>query len=93
MLLAAGLAVGTLSLRLTGYFLGFRLPETGAWARAFSALPGCLIASLVTVILMTASTAEWGAAAVALGTALLMRSVPLSMLIGVGAVWFFRTLF
>ena len=88
--LIAGLAAGTLAIRLGGYLLGARLPSTGAWARAFAALPGCLISALLAVILVQGNPAEWLAAAVALAVALLTRSLPLTMVTGIAAVWLAR---
>ncbi|MFL5285920.1 MAG: AzlD family protein [Rhodopila sp.] len=86
----AGLAAGTFAIRLGGYLLGARLPSTGAWARAFAALPGCLISALVAVILVQGTPAEWVAAAVALEVALFTRSLPLTMVTGIAAVWLAR---
>ncbi|MEM1376017.1 MAG: AzlD domain-containing protein [Pseudomonadota bacterium] len=91
-ILAIGLVLGTLSLRLIGYFVGAKLPATGFWARAFVALPGCLIVSLLTVFLMDASLVEWSAASFALCAAVFTRSVPVAMLVGIGAVWVFRNI-
>lgn len=88
--LIAGLAAGTFSIRLGGYLLGARLPSTGAWARAFAALPGCLISALLAVILVQGHPAEWLAACVALVVALLTRSLPLTMVTGIAAVWLTR---
>ena len=89
-LLIIGLAVGTYSIRLGGFLLGARLPVTGAWKRAFEALPGCLIAALIAVILVQGEVAEWIAACIALATALLTRSLPLTMVVGIAAVWTLR---
>lgn len=89
-ILIIGLAVGTFSIRLAGFVLGANLPTTGTWARAFSALPSCLIASLVSVILIGASMSEWGAAAFAAICAIVTRSVPISMVCGIFGVWLFR---
>jgi uncharacterized membrane protein len=85
-----GLMVGTFSIRLGGYFLGAQLPSTGAWARAFSALPGCLIAALLAVILVQGNLAEWIAAAIAFAAAALTRNLPFTMLAGILAVWVLR---
>lgn len=91
-ILIAGLAVGTYAIRFAGYVLGSSLPTSGAWGRAFAALPGCLIASLVAVILVDAGRAEWAAAGVAVLAALVTRNVPLTMLAGIVAVGLFRGL-
>ncbi len=86
----AGLAVATFSIRLSGYLVGARLPTDGGWARAFNALPGCLIAALLTVILIQGEWQEWGAAGIALSIAVVTRSLPATMIVGVLAVWILR---
>ncbi|TNE34349.1 MAG: AzlD domain-containing protein [Alphaproteobacteria bacterium] len=83
----AGLAAGTFAIRIGGYLLGARLPKTGGWARAFTALPGCLISALLAVILVQGSTAEWIAGAIALIAALLTRNLPVTMIAGIATVW------
>ncbi|GHG80542.1 AzlD domain-containing protein [Pseudodonghicola xiamenensis] len=92
LLVTAGLALGTFAIRLGGYLLGGALPATGPWARGLNALPGCLIAALLAVLLVQAGPAEWGAAALCAVVAVLTRSLPLTMLVGIGAVWLARTL-
>ncbi len=87
-----GLALGTFAIRLGGYLLGARMPATGPWERVLRALPGCLIAALLATILVQAGPAEWGAAAVSLAVALLSRSLPLTMVAGVAAVYLLRGL-
>ncbi|SDG87284.1 AzlD family protein [Roseospirillum parvum] len=92
-LLIAGLAGGTFALRLGGYLIGARLPREGRWARAFTALPGCLLSALVATSLAQGGPPEWLAAGAALLVAMLTRNLPLTMLAGVGAVWLLRGLF
>jgi len=92
LLVTLGLSVGTFAIRLGGYLLGSALPATGPWARGLNALPGCLIAALLAVLLVQAGPAEWAAAALAAVIAMLTRSLPLTMLVGIGAVWLARTL-
>lgn len=88
-----GLALGTFAIRFGGYVLGTRLPVEGPWARALQALPGCLIAALLATMLVQVGPTEWGAAALALIAALITRSLPLTMLAGVGAVYLLRGIF
>lgn len=88
--LIAALAVATFSIRLAGFLLGARMPTTGRWATAFNALPGCLIASLLTVILLQGSTVEWIAALIALLVAIATRNLPLTMAVGIATVWLLR---
>ena len=84
--LIGGLAALTFAIRLTGYLVGARLPATGRWARAFDALPGCLIAALVTLLLSDAGLSEAIAAALALAVAVATRSLPVTMIAGIAAV-------
>lgn len=87
-----GLAVGTFAIRLGGYLLGSALPASGPWARGLNALPGCLIAALLAVLLVQAGPAEWTAAALCALVAMLTRSLPLTMLVGIAAVCLARAL-
>ena len=80
----------TFAIRLSGFWLGRRLPVTGAWAQAFAALPGCLILALVVIQLLQGGPAEWGAGLVALVVAMLTRNLPLTMVAGILAVLAFR---
>tara|TARA_R110002049_G_scaffold207491_1_gene378024 strand:- start:217 stop:510 length:294 start_codon:yes stop_codon:yes gene_type:complete len=82
----AGLALGTFGIRFAGVLLGHSLPAHGGWARALRALPGCLIVSLVAVLLLGGGPFEWLAGLAAATVALLTRSLPLTMLVGVGCV-------
>jgi len=85
------LAVATFSTRFLGVVLGQHIPKTGVWTRALNALPGCLIVSLVTVMLTGGGPNEWIGAAAALCVALITRSLPLTMIAGIGVVWALRT--
>ncbi|MGI9449295.1 MAG: AzlD family protein [Geminicoccaceae bacterium] len=93
LLITALLAVATFSTRFLGVVLGQHLPESGPWTRALNALPGCLILSLVTVMLVGGGPDEWIGAAVALGVAFVTRSLPLTMIAGIAVVWMLRTHF
>jgi len=87
-----GLATATLSIRVGGYLLGTRLPKSGAWAGLFSALPGTLIVALLTVLLMQGGQAEWFAACLSILVAILTNSLPVTMISGISAIWFLRTI-
>jgi uncharacterized membrane protein len=91
LLITALLAVATFSTRFLGVALGRRLPQSGPWTRALNALPGCLIVSLVTVMLTSGGPNEWIGAAVALGVAIATRSLPLTMIVGIAVVWALRS--
>ena len=93
LLLTALLAAATFSIRFLGVVVGQHLPERGPWTRALNALPGCLILSLVTVMLARGGPNEWIGAALALGVAVWTRSLPLTMLAGIAVVWALRAQF
>ena len=54
-----GLGLISFLIRISGFILASHLPKHGAWARGLEALPGCLIASLVTLMMIYGSTLEW----------------------------------
>ncbi len=89
-LVIVGLAIATFAIRMSGVVLGERLPTTGPWARGLQALPGCLIVSLVTVLLLSGGPAEWIAGAIALGVAIVTKNLPVTMVAGIGAVYLLR---
>lgn len=89
-LVTAGLAIATLAVRLSGIIVGRRLPQAGAWARGLNALPGCLIVSLVCLLLISGGPAEWIAGAMALAVAVITRNLPLTMAAGIAGVWLLR---
>lgn len=91
-LLITGLALGTFAIRFAGFLVGARLPRTGVWAQALTALPGSLIAALLATQLASGGPAEWGAGIIALGTAILTRSLPLTMIVGLVAIAGLRAL-
>lgn len=84
------LAAITLGTRVLGVAVGQRLPQTGPWAKGLNALPGCLIVSLVAVMLVGGAWDEWMGALVALLVAVLTRSLPLTMMTGIIVVWALR---
>ena len=85
-LVIVGLAAATISIRLFGVAVGSQLPQHGPVARALNALPGCLIVSLVAVMLLDRGPSEWLAGGIALAAAVMTRSLPLTMAVGIGAV-------
>ena len=89
-LVIVALAVATLSVRLLGVAVGQRLPQQGGWAAALNALPGCLIVSLVCVMLASGGPREWLAGTIALAVAIVTRSLPLTMVVGILAIWMLR---
>ena len=85
------LTVATLSVRLLGVAVGQKLPEHGVWARALNALPGCLIISLVSVMLLGGGPTEWLAGAIALVVAIYTRNLPITMVAGIAAIYLLRS--
>jgi uncharacterized membrane protein len=90
-LVIVGLMVATFAIRLSGILLGQRIPRDGGWASALNALPGCLLVSLVSVALLSGGPKEWIAAAIAIATAIVTKSLPLTMGVGIAAIWALRT--
>ena len=88
-----GLTAATYAIRLTGVLVGQRVPSHGPWARALTALPGCLIVSLVSLSIVSGGPREWAAGAAALATAIVTRSLPLTMGVGIFAMWLLRNHF
>lgn len=85
------LALGTFMIRAGGYFFASRIPSKGLIARMLQALPGCLISSLLTVLLLVADPIEWWAACAAMLTAFWTKNLLLTMFIGVMIVWVLRS--
>lgn len=86
------LALATFTIRLSGILLGQRLPDSGPWARALNALPGCLIISLVSALVLSGGINEFIAGALAVVVALVTRSLPLTMAVGILAIYGLRLL-
>ena len=89
-LVILGLAIATFTIRMSGVLLGEQLPTTGPWARGLQALPGCLIVSLVAVLLLSGGPAEWIAGTVALGVAIVTRNLPVTMVAGISVIYLLR---
>lgn len=85
-----GLAAATFGIRLGGYVLGRSLPQSGPVARALNALPGSLIAALLSYVLVTGGPQDWLAALAAAAVAVATRSLPLTIVAGVAAIWALR---
>ena len=77
-----GLGVVSFAIRLTGYLLVSQIPQDGMWARALQALPGCLIVSLVSLMMLNGTMLEWISAAMVLAIAAITRKPTLAMFAG-----------
>ena len=78
-----GLGLASFAIRLSGYFLALRLPQSGAWTRGLEALPGCLIAALAALMMLKGGTIELLAGGTVLLVAARTRNLPISMLVGI----------
>ena len=77
-----GLGGASFAIRLSGYLLASKIPQDGMWARALQALPGCLIVSLVSLMMLNGTMLEWTSAAMVLAIAAITRKPTLAMFAG-----------
>lgn len=77
-----GLGGASFAIRLSGYLLASQIPQDGMWARALQALPGCLIASLVSLMMLNGTMLEWISAVMVLAIAAITRKPTLDMFAG-----------
>jgi len=77
-----GLCGASFAIRLSGYLLASRIPQDGMWARALQALPGCLIASLVSLMMLNGTILEWISAVMVLALAAITRKPTFAMFAG-----------
>jgi uncharacterized membrane protein len=69
-------------LSLSGYLLASQIPQGGVWARALQALPACLIASLISFMMLNGTIFEWISAVMFLAIAEITRKHTLAMFAG-----------
>lgn len=77
-----GLGSASFGIRLSGYLLASKIPHDGVLARALQALPGCLIVSLVSLMMLNGTVFEWVSGAFVLLIAALTRRPTLAMFAG-----------
>ncbi len=77
-----GLCGASFAIRLSGYLLASQSPQDGMWARALQALPGCLIASLVSLMMLNGTILEWISAVMVLALAAITRKPTFAMFAG-----------
>ena len=77
-----GLCGASFAIRLSGYLLASHIPQDVMWARALQALPGCLIASLVSLMMLNGTTLEWISAVMVVALAAITRKPTLAMFAG-----------
>ena len=77
-----GLCGASFAIRLSGYLLASQIPQDGMWARALQALPGCLVASLVSLMMLNGTILEWISAVMVLALAAITRKPTFAMFAG-----------
>ena len=77
-----GLCGASFAIRLSGYLLASQIPQDGMWARALQALPGCLIASLESLMMLNGTILEWISAVMVLALAAITRKPTFAMFAG-----------
>ena len=77
-----GLCGASFAIRLSEYLLASQIPQDGMWARALQALPGCLIASLVSLMMLNGTILEWISAVMVLALAAITRKPTFAMFAG-----------
>ncbi len=77
-------------MRSSGYWLAGRV-KMNPWVRAWLGyVPGCLMVSIITPLLITGTVIEWVGAVITAGVVLITRSVLIAMLSGMGSVVILR---
>ena len=77
-----GLGLFSFLIGLSGYLLASQVPQQGAWARSLQALPGCLIVSLVSLMMLNGSMLEWISGTLVLIIAAVTRKPTIAMFLG-----------
>jgi uncharacterized membrane protein len=77
-----GLGGASFAIRLSGFLLASQIPRDGVWARALQALPGCLMVSLVSLMMLNGTTLEWISAMMVLALAAMTRKPTVAMFAG-----------
>ena len=87
-----GLGFISFSIRILGFILASHLPKHGAWARGLETLPGCLIVSLVTLMMIYGSALEWITGSIVLVISALTYRPNLAMFCGIALIAALRQL-
>ena len=87
-----GLGLISFLIRISGFILASNLPKHGAWARGLEALPGCLIVSLVTLMMIYGSALEWITGSIVLVISALTYRPNLAMFCGIALIAALRQL-
>ena len=81
-----GLGLISFLIRISGFILASHLPKNGAWARGLDALPGCLIVSLVTLMMIYGSALEWITGIIVLVMSAITRKPNVAMFCGIAVI-------
>ena len=87
-----GLGFISFLIRVSGFILASQIPKYGAWARGLEALPGCLIVSLVTLMMIYGSALEWVTGTIVLVISALTHKPNLAMFCGIALIAALRQL-
>ena len=77
-----GLGGASFAIRLSGFLLASQIPHDGVCARALQALPGCLMVSLVSLMMLNGTMLEWISAMMVLALAAMTRKPTVAMFAG-----------
>ena len=91
-ILVLGLALSTFAIRYAGYALGAAIPQSGYGARVMGALPGCLIVSLLALLISQGDRTVWLASLLIALFATRVQNLALVMLTGMGLIALLRHL-
>ena len=81
-----GLGLISFLIRISGFILASRIPKHGAWAHGLDALPGCLIVSLVTLMMIYGSALEWITGSIVLVISAITNKPNLAMFCGIALI-------
>ena len=87
-----GLGLISFLIRISGFILAYRIPKHGAWAHGLDALPGCLIVSLVTLMMIYGSALEWITGSIVLVISATTNKPNLAMFCGIALIAALRQL-
>ncbi|HWP18773.1 MAG TPA: AzlD domain-containing protein [Burkholderiaceae bacterium] len=82
----AAMAVVTWACRAGGLFVAHRLPQEGRMRQALESMPGCVMVALVVPELVYGGPSAWLAGAATAVAMITLRSLPVSIAVGVGVM-------
>nr|WP_284710687.1 AzlD domain-containing protein [Desulfovibrio aminophilus] len=88
----AGMALVTYLTRAAGLFLVNRLRLAGRSEAFMRAIPGAVLVSILAPSILAGGLPEWAAAGAVVAVSARFANLPLSLAVGVGAVWLLRAI-